>query len=237
MKNTAIKTPYWICKMALYTIITFMVFSMIVACTATSASNMPAIIPKATAMATVEPTATVTPVEEATPITCVLSPVVVPTLPAEIPEYTMLDQTTGLHMTGTYQMIDIETYRLEITGKVDHPLKLSYDNLRCMPRIEATPLLICYGYFQDEATWAGVPIYYLLGLAGVQADAKNIRLYSADGYSTSIPIDMARAEKNFLAYEWEGQPLPILHGFPVRAVFPGMAGGYWVKWLIKIEII
>jgi sulfane dehydrogenase subunit SoxC len=40
----------------------------------------------------------------------------------------------------------------------------------------------------------------------------------------------------FLAYEWEGKALPALHGFPVRAVFPGLEGNQWVKWLTKIEV-
>ena len=40
----------------------------------------------------------------------------------------------------------------------------------------------------------------------------------------------------FLAYELRGEPVPILHGFPVRAAFPGLPGFYWVKWLVKIEV-
>ena len=41
---------------------------------------------------------------------------------------------------------------------------------------------------------------------------------------------------DFLAYEWEGEPVPILHGFPVRAVFPSLNGNKWVKWLIGIDV-
>jgi sulfite oxidase len=41
---------------------------------------------------------------------------------------------------------------------------------------------------------------------------------------------------NFLAYEMNGQPLPVLHGFPLRAVFPGVVGNKWVKWLLEIRV-
>jgi DMSO/TMAO reductase YedYZ molybdopterin-dependent catalytic subunit len=41
---------------------------------------------------------------------------------------------------------------------------------------------------------------------------------------------------SILAYAWEGEPLPILHGFPVWAVFPELDGSTWVKWLVKIEV-
>ncbi|MEW6716682.1 MAG: molybdopterin-dependent oxidoreductase [Chloroflexota bacterium] len=168
--------------------------------------------------------------------TCDLPPVVIPTLPAEIPGYNELDRTTGLHITDRVQEIDLESYRLEVSGGVDHPLSLSYDDLRCMPKIEARLDLICPRNFLDIATWAGASLKHILDLAGVQEGAIRIRLVSADGYSALVPMDKALSEENFLAYEWEGEPLPILHGFPVRAVFPGMDGMFWVKWLIKIEV-
>jgi sulfane dehydrogenase subunit SoxC len=41
---------------------------------------------------------------------------------------------------------------------------------------------------------------------------------------------------NFLAYEWEGHALPRLHGFPIRAVLPGLEGNQWVKWIVGIEV-
>jgi DMSO/TMAO reductase YedYZ molybdopterin-dependent catalytic subunit len=167
---------------------------------------------------------------------CKLSPIVVPTLPEKIPGYTELDPDTQLHVTGTAQEIDLESYRLEVTGAVDQPLTLKYDDLRCMPKIEARPTLICPGFFQDIATWAGVPLKYVLELAGVQEGATRIRLISADKYSSSVSLEEAFSDKNFLAYEWEGEPIPILHGFPVRAIFPELLGNNWAKWLIKIEV-
>jgi DMSO/TMAO reductase YedYZ molybdopterin-dependent catalytic subunit len=123
-----------------------------------------------------------------------------------------------------------------VTGKVDTPLSLTYDELRCMQKIEVRCTLVCPGFFQDEATWAGVPLKDVLDLAGVQSGARGVRLVSADGYSTFVPLDDALAETAFLAYEWEGEPVPILHGFPVRAVFPALDGNRWAKWLIEIEV-
>lgn len=176
------------------------------------------------------------PPAEMAPTPCTLEPIVVPTMPAEIPGYTELDPATQLHVTGTAKEIDLESYQLEVTGKVNHPLKLSYDDLRCLPKIEARPTLTCPGFFKDIATWAGASLKEVLELAGVQADARSIRLIGADGYSSPVSLADALSEKNFLAYEWEGEPVPILHGFPVRAVFQELEGNKWVKWLIKIEV-
>jgi DMSO/TMAO reductase YedYZ molybdopterin-dependent catalytic subunit len=173
----------------------------------------------------------------ATAAPCNPEPIVVPTPPAEIPGYTELDPTTGLHMTGTPQQIDLQSYRLEVTGKVDEPLSLTYDELRCLPRVETRCVLTCPGFFQDEATWAGASLDAVLERAGVQPDARQLRLVGADGYSAIVFLDQLQPGESFLAYEWEGEPLPILHGFPLRAVFPALDGNKWVKWLVRIDVV
>jgi DMSO/TMAO reductase YedYZ molybdopterin-dependent catalytic subunit len=157
-----------------------------------------------------------------------------PPRPAEIPKYTELDPATGLHMTGTPQFLKAVTYRLKVSGKVDHPLRLTYDELRRMPRITSQDPLICKGYFEDYAHWAGASLQAVLDQAGLQKNARNLTLLSADGYSTEVTL--AQAGNAFLAYEWEGKALPELHGYPVRAVFPGSPGYNWVKWLVEIRV-
>jgi DMSO/TMAO reductase YedYZ molybdopterin-dependent catalytic subunit len=195
-------------------------------------------LPTSTPVPTTEPTNTPAAVKTmaSSLVPCDLEPLVVPTRPPETPGYTQLDPDTGLHMTGTPQEIDLESYRLEVTGKVDQPLSLTLDDLRCLPKVELSPRLECPGFFVDEATWAGAPIREVLALAGVREGATNLSLVSADGYRRLVPLSGPVSEAGFLAYEWEGEPLPILHGFPVRVVLPGMPGGYWIKWLVAVEV-
>lgn len=177
----------------------------------------------------------VAPVAPGTVVPCILPTVIAPT-PAATPGNAELDPSTGLHYTGSMRTIDLATYRLEIDGLVDHPLQLSYDELRCMPKIEVRTTIVCKGNFEDTAVWAGASLKYVLELAGIQREAENIRLVDADGYSASVTREDAMSGKAFLAYEWEKQPVPIIHGFPVRAAFPGLLGANWVKWLLKIEV-
>jgi len=66
--------------------------------------------------------------------------------------------------------------------------------------------------------------------------ACGILLTGANGYSVPISMLELDSKDNLLAYEWEGEPLPILHGFPVRAVFHELVGSRWVKWLVEIEV-
>ncbi len=177
--------------------------------------------------------AATTPTLPGTP--CGLPPVVVPTPVAITPGLAELDSSTGLHVTGKAQVIDLDSYRLEVTGLVEHPISLSYDDLRCLPKVEVQTTIVCKGNFDDTAVWAGVPIQTILALAGVKSEAKEIVLSGADGYAIAIAIEHALSGTSFLAYELRGEPIPILHGFPVRAAFPGQPGFYWVKWLVNIE--
>lgn len=167
---------------------------------------------------------------------CGLEPITAPALPDTIPAYGEIDPDTGLHMTGEPQVIDFPAYRLKVSGRVDNPLSLTYDQLRCLPKVTDDPLLNCPGYFRDQATWSGASLAALLQLAQPQAGAARIRLISADGYGAEIDLEQAKKEWNFLAYELNGETLPVLQGFPVRAVFPGVGGSDWVKWLVEIEV-
>jgi DMSO/TMAO reductase YedYZ molybdopterin-dependent catalytic subunit len=210
----------------------------------TPPSNAATPIPGTTAISNATPTlepplsastlqATV-PVYNPTP--CSLARIIAPTEPATIPGYTDLDPATNLHMTGTVQNIDVATFRLSVTGLVDQPLSLTLDELRCMPKVTAKITSTCPGFFSDTATWSGVPLTYVLGMAGVQKGATVVFLNSPDGHESYNALEDALKEDNFLAYEWEGQPLPILHGFPLRAILPGVDGNQSTKWLTEIKV-
>ncbi len=182
-------------------------------------------------------TDTATPLNSTTtPGVCQPEPIIQPPKPVKTFQPNELDPETGLHVTGIVQWIDLASYRLKVTGLVDHPLSLTYDDLRCLPKVTANPELICLGVFVDKASWTGVPIKDVLELAGVQESATQLTLVSADGYQVNLPLVTASAENNFLAYEVNGSALPVQHGFPLRAVFPYMWGSYWLKWLVEIRI-
>lgn len=102
-----------------------------------------------------------------------------------------------------------------------------------------------------NAEWTGVPLAALLDRAGLREDACEIVLEGADrgvpsddpegsaaiSYTRSIPTVKALEGDVLLAYEMNGQPLPVDHGFPVRAIVPGHYGMASVKWLTRIEAV
>jgi DMSO/TMAO reductase YedYZ molybdopterin-dependent catalytic subunit len=200
-----------------------------------------AILASCATVPTQTPQTSLTPSPSSTPQSlgienCQPTPFIVPTLPEDIPGWNELDESIGLHITGHFTIVDPVIYRLKVGGKVNKPLELTYNQIRCLPKVTAKPRLVCTGVFVDEATWTGVPLKYILDFAGVQADANDLVLTSVDGYRTEVNLKDALQQDSFLAYEVNGQILPVLHGFPIRAVFPDMPGAKWIKWLVEIQV-
>jgi hypothetical protein len=56
-------------------------------------------------------------------------------------------------------------------------------------------------------------------------------------FMKSLDLDLALHPDVIVAYEMNGEPLPVLNGFPVRLVVPGYFATYWVKMLADIEVL
>ncbi|HOV37926.1 MAG TPA: molybdopterin-dependent oxidoreductase [Spirochaetales bacterium] len=156
---------------------------------------------------------------------------------AEEQQFEYLQEFEGLHITGVPFDFDMHTYRFTVTGKVDHPLSLTFEEMKALPAVRKNLTLTCPGYFTDSGTWTGVPVRVLLEKAGVQKDAK-IVIFSVpdDSYRTRFPVAEAMHEDMLIAYEFNGKQFHRVHGFPLRLVAGGKEGSDWVKWLQKIVV-
>jgi DMSO/TMAO reductase YedYZ molybdopterin-dependent catalytic subunit len=151
-----------------------------------------------------------------------------------------------------------QDWRLEISGLVDQPMTLTLDDLKARERQEVTFTLECSGntglpFFNGgigNATWAGTPLAALLDEAGVQEDGIEVVFWGADAgeqvwrdmnitehFARSMSLEDARNPDNLLVYEMNDEPLPPLHGFPLRLIAPGWYGIANVKWLSRIEVM
>ncbi len=138
--------------------------------------------------------------------------------------------------------VDVTGWSLPITGMVQKPLRLTYSDLLKRPAIEKMVTLQCIdnevtGELISNAVWKGVSLASLFSEMQPSSLAQEVVFYGADDYSDSIPLDRALNYDVFLAYQMNGVPLPKEHGFPLRAVVPGLYGIKNVKWLTKIEVV
>ena len=163
--------------------------------------------------------------------------------------------------------VDLERYRLRVTGLISRELSLSLDQIKNdFERETLTATLQCAGNRRKEmvsykpiddglawgieaigtAQWAGVRLGDVLKAAGISSDkAAHIAFLGLDGithdgerspYGCSIPLEKALSCEVLLAYEMNGEDLPLVHGYPLRVVVPGYIGARSVKWLCEIAV-
>jgi DMSO/TMAO reductase YedYZ molybdopterin-dependent catalytic subunit len=132
--------------------------------------------------------------------------------------------------------IDLKTYRLKVTGKVGHPLSLSYDQVLKYPSLTETVLLICPGFFANNGRWTGVDFKSLLQKAQTKKEAQYIDIVGAYEKRVRIQLKALDQKKIFLAYQVNGETLPRKHGFPLRLVYENAYGSDWVKYVNEIVV-
>lgn len=139
--------------------------------------------------------------------------------------------------------VDPADWRLSITGMVDRPLELTYDDILGMDLVDHTITLSCVsnpigGDLVGNAVWTGVPLAELLERAGVQDGATQIVGRSVDDFTAGFPRELVGDGRNaLLAVGMNGEPLPVRHGFPARLVIAGLYGYVSAtKWLEEINL-
>jgi len=146
-------------------------------------------------------------------------------------------QVDGLHLTGTPIKVDIDTYRLKVSGAVKKELSLTFDDVKKMPSERVFSELVCPGFFTDSGYWTGVKIIDILNIAGINENAKTAEFKSLDGYLSDILIDKFSSEGFLIAYEFNDKEFAEENGYPLRVVAKGETGSVWVKWLGEIIVM
>src|ERR1700712_1051872 len=141
-------------------------------------------------------------------------------------------------VTGSVPTRDAATYRLAISGLVDHPGNLTLADLRAMAQTELVRDFQCVtGWRVPQVHWSGVRLSTILDRAGVQPSGRALRLTSFDGtYTDSLTLDQARLPDVLVALKMLGSDVTHDHGGPVRLYVAPMYGYKSVKWLSGIEV-
>ena len=157
--------------------------------------------------------------------------------------------------------LKLSEWRLTVEGLVEEKLSLTFEDVRRMPKVELANTLECSGNSRSllkekasgnpwtiggvgNAIWGGIWLKHVLQKAGLKDNAKHISFEGLDEplgsagikFIRSIPLEKANAT-TLLAYEMNGEPLPLKHGYPLRALALGWTGANCVKWLHKITVL
>ena len=135
--------------------------------------------------------------------------------------------------------VEIEVWRLAVTGQVEKPLSLGFTDIMKLPAVEKNVLLICPGVFANFGRWKGISIAQLIKAARADSRITHVTIRGpagSDEKSKRFEVSEIQSDTVFLAYEINGQMLPQKHGYPIRAVAQGYFGFDWIKFVDKIEV-
>ena len=158
--------------------------------------------------------------------------------------------------------VNVDSFRLKVHGNVDHELSLSLTDIMALPHVEIAAVNQCSGNSRGlfaprvaggewgngamgNARWTGVRLSDVLKKAGVKAGSIQVRMHGlekppvtdAPGFMKSLALDHAMDGDVMIAFAMNGQPLPLLNGFPIRMIVPGWYATYWVKMLSDLEVL
>ncbi|TKK64465.1 cytochrome C biosynthesis protein [Ilyomonas limi] len=166
------------------------------------------------------------------------------------------------HLAGLPDSVSLDTFRLRIKGNVNKELALSVNDLKTkFEPVTITAVCQCSGnsrsFFDPRvpggqwkngalgnAKWTGVKLKDILTYAGVKGDSKEVSFNGLDkpplqttpDFVKSLSYDHANDGEVMVAYEMNGEPLPLLNGYPLKLVVPGWFATYWVGMLSDIEV-
>lgn len=164
-----------------------------------------------------------------------------------------------------YPNLSDRAFFLPVDGEIEEPVIFQYADLLNMPSRRLVMTLECSGnqraYFEpkvfgeqweegaiSQGIWRGAPLSDLLNIARLKPSAKEIvfvghdygkrtDMYGVVPFARSLPLDKAIHSDTLVAYEYNGQPIPYKHGYPLRLIVPQWYGMASVKWLRRIIVI
>jgi DMSO/TMAO reductase YedYZ molybdopterin-dependent catalytic subunit len=165
-------------------------------------------------------------------------------VPGTRPEYTAVSDHYRTDINLEPPSLDGATWQLPIDGQVSNPLLLTLDQIRSdYMSQDLFVTLSCVsnplgGSLISTTLWTGVPFRDILAQVQPLPSAHYAHMTAADGFDEVVEIAMVEADPRImLVYEWNGEPLPAKHGYPLRIYIPDLYGMKQPKWITGINLV
>ena len=136
------------------------------------------------------------------------------------------------------QTVDRKGWGLTCSGRISRESRLTYEQVLALPPLERPVLLICPGFFANYGLWKGISVAELGKRTGLKKGVTHVTVSGPSGpYEKTFrfPWSEALTGQVFLAYQVNGEALPVRHGFPLRLVAEGYYGYEWVKYVDRVQ--
>jgi DMSO/TMAO reductase YedYZ molybdopterin-dependent catalytic subunit len=157
--------------------------------------------------------------------------------PARLPPGQYFTEKWPVLHAGEAPDVDIAIWTLEITGEVEQPTTLSFDQLLELPATEITSDIHCVTrWSRFDAQFKGVHWRELAKLCNPKPSAHFVVAHAEHGFTANVPLEALEDENALIVYEADGAPLTPDHGYPVRLFIPTRYFWKSAKWLRGIEL-
>ncbi len=146
---------------------------------------------------------------------------------------------------GAQPEIPLRDWRLEVSGLVENPLSLTWDDFMALPQADDVSDFHCVTtWSRFDNRWRGVRLKTLAELAVPKDEARFVLCTGYDlwpgstiPYTTNLELARAMEDDVLLVHTWEGKPLPLEHGGPCRMITPRLYAWKGTKWIRRIELL
>jgi len=138
---------------------------------------------------------------------------------------------------GPTPPVNTATWKFTITAETGETARRwDWREFTALPAEQITKDIHCVTKWSKfDTQWRGVSLDALLD--GVQTSAGYVMARSYGGYTTNLPLADLRDGKAWVAYEYDGKPLPPEHGGPARLLVPHLYFWKSAKWVMGLDLM
>jgi DMSO/TMAO reductase YedYZ molybdopterin-dependent catalytic subunit len=158
--------------------------------------------------------------------------------PARLPAGQYLTEKWPVLHAGSIPKTDLATWDFTVSGEVEQPVRLTWEELTALPATEIKLDIHCVTrWSRFDTRFKGVHWRDLAALASPKPSARFVVAQAEQGFTANVPLAAIEDENALIAYEADGEPLTPEHGWPLRLVVPSKYFWKSAKWLRGLELL
>jgi len=139
---------------------------------------------------------------------------------------------------GSVPRFDAKLWDFRVTGVVEHPLCLTWEEFSQLTRVDRTSDFHCVTrWSRFDNRWTGVAMREILSRVRPKPEAKYVLVHAEQGYTANVPLADLDRDNVLLATHHDGEPLTPDHGYPLRLIVPQLYAWKSVKWVRGLEFL